>query len=80
MSEGYAARIRELRATAVTLRAQAGAGGGIVSYQFNGKAMQKERIKDLLAAARECDAEADDLENRMNGGFFGSTSLVYRRY
>lgn len=79
MGDGYAARIAEYRATAVTLRAQAAAGGGIVSYQFNGKAMQREKAKDLLAAARELDAEADRLEGLMSG-FFGSTSLAYRRY
>lgn len=73
----YSTRIAELRATAVTLRAQAGAGGGIVSYQFNGKAMSREKVKDLLAAARECDAEADMLESRLDG-FFGSTRLVVR--
>jgi DNA-binding protein YbaB len=68
----------EYRQLAATLRAQAAAGGGIVSYTFNGKQMRRESVKDLLAAARDCDAMADDLE-AVSRGFYGSTRLIYRR-
>lgn len=68
----------EYRQLAATLRAQAAAGGGMVSYQFNGKAVRRESIKDLLDAAASCDEMADRLEGMARASFRPSR-LVYRR-
>lgn len=68
----------EYRQLAATLRAQAAAGGGMVSYQFGQKRVQRESIKDLLAAAAECDRLADDLDG-VGSEALGASVLVWRR-
>lgn len=67
----------EYRQIASALRAQALAGGGVVQYTFNGKTLRRETVKDLLAAAKELDAEAAMLEG-LGRGQFAPTNLVWR--